>query len=67
MARVIWGFYIALALAGTAWSVEIACTGGDSDFVGVLSGLQVTFGLLLVSITAPTAMAEERAATSMCS
>ena len=65
LARIIWGFYIALALAGTAWSVLIACNGGDPDIVGVLSGFQATFGLLLVSITAPTALAEERARGSL--
>jgi hypothetical protein len=56
--------YIALALAGTAWSVVMACV-GDSDTAGLLCGFQVTFSLLLVSITAPTALAEERARGSL--
>ncbi len=62
LARIIWGCYFALALAGTAWGVFVmTCLNGDFDTVAVLSGIQVTFGLLLVSITAPTALAEERA------
>ena len=65
LARVIWGCYAALALAGTAWSIRLACDGGDPDTLGVVSGLQATFGLLLVSITAPTALAEERARGSL--
>jgi ABC-type transport system involved in multi-copper enzyme maturation permease subunit len=64
LARIIWGFYIAVALAGTAWSVVMACVGA-SDVVGIVSGLQATFGLLLVSMTAPTALAEERARGSL--
>jgi ABC-type transport system involved in multi-copper enzyme maturation permease subunit len=64
LARIIWGFYIAAALAGTAWSVFMASIGG-ADIAGLLSGLQATFGLLLVSVTAPTALAEERARGSL--
>ncbi len=62
-----WGCYIALALAGTAWSVLLAIASDDfdQDTVGLLSGLQVTFGLLLVTIYAPTALAEERARGSL--
>jgi ABC-type transport system involved in multi-copper enzyme maturation permease subunit/Na+-transporting methylmalonyl-CoA/oxaloacetate decarboxylase gamma subunit len=65
LARIIWGFYFTLASAGTAWGVLIACTGGSSDIVGMLSGFLATFGLLLVSIHAPTALAEERARGSL--
>jgi ABC-type transport system involved in multi-copper enzyme maturation permease subunit len=64
LARIIWGFYIAVAVAGTAWSVVMACVGA-ADVVGIVSGLQATFGLLLVSMTAPTALAEERARGSL--
>ena len=39
--------------------------GFDADIVGLMSGLQATFGLLLVSMTAPTALAEERARGSL--
>ena len=65
LARIIWGFYIALALACTAWSVVTATSGGDTEIAGVLTGLQATFGLLLVSVVAPTALAEERARGSL--
>jgi ABC-type transport system involved in multi-copper enzyme maturation permease subunit len=64
LARIIWGFYIAVALAGTGWSVMMASVGAE-DIVGIVSGFQATFGLLLVSITAPTALAEERARGSL--
>ncbi len=67
MAKAIWGIYIALALAGTAWSLffAIVISDFDSDIVGLVGGLQATFGLLLVSMTAPTALAEERARGSL--
>jgi ABC-type transport system involved in multi-copper enzyme maturation permease subunit/Na+-transporting methylmalonyl-CoA/oxaloacetate decarboxylase gamma subunit len=65
LARIIWAFYVTLASAGTAWGVFIACTGGDTDTIGVMSGFMATFGLLLVSIHAPTALAEERARGSL--
>jgi ABC-type transport system involved in multi-copper enzyme maturation permease subunit len=67
LARIIWGSYFALALAGTGWSVLLAVTSGgfDADTVGLVSGVQATFGLLLVSMIAPTALAEERARGSL--
>ncbi len=67
LARIIWGSYFALALAGTAWAVLIAITidGYDPDVIGLISGMQATIGLLLVSIHAPTALAEERARGSL--
>ncbi len=67
LARIIWGFYFALALASTAWSVYFAITSirFDADIIGLVSGFQATFGLLLVSMTAPTALAEERARASL--
>ena len=68
LARIVWGCYFALASVATAWGVLIACTSGDADAIGLLSGFQATLGLLLVSIIAPTALAEERcAAASRCS
>ena len=68
LARIIWGFYFALALAGTAWSVLMACIGGDADIVGLLSGIQATFGLLLVSIDRATRWPRSaRGAASTCS
>ena len=49
---IIWGCYFALALAGTAWSIFMLTCVEDVDYdsIGVLSGIQVTLGLLLVSI-----------------
>ena len=64
LARIIWGCYFALAVAGTAWSILMACVGGD-DIAGVVNGLQATFGLMLVSMIAPTALAEERTRGSL--
>jgi hypothetical protein len=64
LARIAWGLYIALALAGTAWSILVACWGA-ADAAALLSGLQATIGLLLVSISAPTALAEERSRGSL--
>ncbi len=52
-------------MIGTASCVVVGCTGGDLDFVALVSGFQATFGLLLVSLTAPTALAEERARGSL--
>jgi ABC-2 family transporter protein len=65
LARIIWGFYAALALAGTVWTGFIACNGGSSESIELLSGLQAAFGLLLVCIHAPTVLAEERARGSL--
>ena len=54
LARIMWGCYIALAMAGTAPSILLAVTGDrlDQATLGLLSGLQATFGLLLVAIYA---------------
>ena len=67
LAMIIWGCYFALALAGTAWSIFMLTCVEDVDYdsIGVLSGIQVTLGLLLVSIMAPTALAEERSRGSL--
>jgi ABC-type transport system involved in multi-copper enzyme maturation permease subunit len=65
LTRIVWGCYAVLALAGTCWSVVRACNGDTPEIVGLLSGLQATLGLLLVSMYAPTALAEERARGSL--
>jgi ABC-type transport system involved in multi-copper enzyme maturation permease subunit len=65
LARITWGTYFALAFAGTAWGISLLASTGEQQIVGVLSGFQATFGLLLVSIGAPTALAEERARGSL--
>jgi ABC-type transport system involved in multi-copper enzyme maturation permease subunit len=69
LARVVWGLYIALALGSTACAIFLVCrTEADEQELGFLAsvgGLQATFGLLLVSLTAPTVLAEERARGSL--
>jgi ABC-type transport system involved in multi-copper enzyme maturation permease subunit len=62
MARVVWGLFLALSLAGTV--LGLATISADyqnaQQFLAMVAGLQATFGLLLVSIAAPTVLAEER-------
>jgi ABC-type transport system involved in multi-copper enzyme maturation permease subunit len=67
LARVVWGVYIAASLAGTGWglytfSQNYRAGSEPLEFVG---GLQATFGLLLVCLTAPTVLAEERVRGSL--
>ena len=67
LARVVWGLFIAASLAGTGWGL---CTLSQnylagSEFLAFVGGLQATFGLLLVSLTAPTVLAEERVRGSL--
>jgi ABC-type transport system involved in multi-copper enzyme maturation permease subunit len=65
LARVVWGLYAALALGSTAWGIfEVCLYEADEPevlFLAFVGGFQATFGLLLVSLTAPTVLAEERA------
>jgi len=67
LARVVWGVFIALSLAGTGWGIVTTVDdyrfGGD--FLLFVSGLEATFGLLLVSLAAPTVLAEERVRGSL--
>ncbi len=65
LAKIIWGLYCVLALAGTAWSVLIVCNGDDPQIVGLMGGFQATLGLMLVRVTALAALAEERARGSL--
>jgi len=62
LARVVWTMYFGLALAGTGWGLFVL--GDDfrsgSQFLLFVNGFQATFGLLLVSLDAPTVLAEER-------
>ena len=67
LARVVWGLFIAASLAGTGWGL---CTLSQSypagpEFLVFVGGLQATFGLLLVSLSAPTVLAEERVRGSL--
>ena len=67
LARIVWAVYISLALAGTAAglvAIDAGRTGGP-DLLAMVNGLQATFGLLLVSLAAPTVLAEERVRGSL--
>jgi ABC-type transport system involved in multi-copper enzyme maturation permease subunit len=64
LARTVWTVYIALALAGTGWGI-LQASGQGNMFLGLVSGLEATFGLLLLSLTAPTVLAEERVRGSL--
>jgi ABC-type transport system involved in multi-copper enzyme maturation permease subunit len=67
LARVVWTLYICLALAGTVWG--IIRLGDDfrngRQFLLFVNGFQATFGLMLVSLDAPTVLAEERVRGSL--
>jgi ABC-type transport system involved in multi-copper enzyme maturation permease subunit len=67
IARIVWGLYIALALAGTSWGFLEAIDSSNSsrEFLAMNNGLQATFGLLLASLAAPTVLAEERVRGSL--
>ena len=54
LARIVWGVYIVLALAGTGWGIFDGrqCrpgSPGEHQFLGLVGGLEATFGLLLLS------------------
>ena len=65
-ARTIWGLYIALAAGFSVVAVPMAWQGrGQIDFAGVVSGFVASIGLLLLSVSAATSLAEERAMGSL--
>jgi ABC-type transport system involved in multi-copper enzyme maturation permease subunit len=65
IASVFWGVYIVLAVLSCAWGVVFGWMAADPDLIALVGGFQAMFGLLLVSLTAPTALAEERALGSL--
>jgi ABC-type transport system involved in multi-copper enzyme maturation permease subunit len=67
LARIVWGTYIVLAVAGTAMAVTTSgpTRGNGLQSMAMVNGLQATFGLLLVSLAAPTILAEERVRGSL--
>jgi ABC-type transport system involved in multi-copper enzyme maturation permease subunit len=67
MARVVWGLFFAASLAGTGWGVATISRDYFSGqrFLALVAGLEATFGLLLVSLAAPTVLAEERVRGSL--
>ncbi|WP_165253107.1 ABC transporter permease [Paludisphaera soli] len=56
---VVWGLFGALSTAFSLWAIVDALR-GDGELGAVLAGLQVSAGLLLLSIPAATSLAEER-------
>ncbi len=62
LARVIWGLFIAASLAGTGLGLATISEDYQNGqrFLAMFAGVQATFGLLLVSLAAPTVLAEER-------
>jgi len=60
LARVVWGVYFALALAGTVYGIVelVDNPGRASEFLSFVNGFQATFGLLLLSLVAPTVLAD---------
>ncbi len=67
LARVVWGTFIALSIAGTAGGIDTLLDNlcGGSQFLAFVNGIQATLGLLLVSLAAPTVLAEERVRGSL--
>ncbi|MFI5458121.1 MAG: hypothetical protein ACHRXM_22020 [Isosphaerales bacterium] len=67
LAKVVWGVFIALSLAGTGWGIVTTADDHNSgrEFLLFVSGLEATFALLLVSLAAPTVLAEERVRGSL--
>jgi ABC-type transport system involved in multi-copper enzyme maturation permease subunit len=62
LARIVWGVFIVLSVVGTASGVATVVNDyrRGSQFLEFVNGLQATLGLLLVSLAAPTVLAEER-------
>jgi ABC-type transport system involved in multi-copper enzyme maturation permease subunit len=67
VARVVWALYITLAVAGTGWGLITVSENHQrgAEFLETVNGFQATFGLMLVSLAAPTVLAEERVRGSL--
>jgi ABC-type transport system involved in multi-copper enzyme maturation permease subunit len=67
LARVVWVLYITLAVAGTGWGIIEVSENHDrgAQFLEFVNGFQAMFGLLLLSLAAPTVLAEERVRGSL--
>jgi ABC-type transport system involved in multi-copper enzyme maturation permease subunit len=67
LARVVWTLYFGLALAGTGWGIIVLADDfrDGSQFLLIVNGFEATFGLMLVSLDAPTVLAEERVRGSL--
>ena len=67
LAKVVWGALVLLSVAGTALGIaeHAKNPGNGSESLALIGGLEVTFGLLLLSLSAPTVLAEERVRGSL--
>jgi ABC-type transport system involved in multi-copper enzyme maturation permease subunit len=71
LARIVWAVYIVMSVAGTGWGVLLIAANlgngsqANDQFLGLVSGMEATFGLLLLSLTTPTVLAEERVRGSL--
>jgi ABC-type transport system involved in multi-copper enzyme maturation permease subunit len=67
VARVVWALYITLAVAGTGWGIIKVSENHQrgARFLEMVNGFQAMFGLMLVSLAAPTVLAEERVRGSL--
>jgi hypothetical protein len=67
LARMVWTVYIGLAVAGTGWGIIGLADDfrNGRQFLLFVNGFQATFGLMLISLDAPTVLAEERVRGSL--
>jgi ABC-type transport system involved in multi-copper enzyme maturation permease subunit len=67
VAQVVWALYFILTVAGTGWGIIEVFDHQESgaQFLQFVNGFEATFGLLLVSLAAPTALSEERVRGSL--
>jgi ABC-type transport system involved in multi-copper enzyme maturation permease subunit len=66
--RAVWGLYTAAVLTSAAiglWDILESGVGRGEKLLAILNGFAVWFGLLVVSVTAPTALGEERVRGSL--
>ncbi len=58
----VWALFVAISAGFGLWAMERALSGSmpGSDVAGVVSGFQVVAGLLLLSVSSATSLAEER-------
>jgi ABC-type transport system involved in multi-copper enzyme maturation permease subunit len=63
--RAVWGLFVVLASAFSLLAVASALRGAKGEFAALVNAFQVSIGLLLLSVAAPMALAEERARGSL--
>ncbi len=67
LTRFVWGVYWVCAIGATAYAAAVIIGNSryNDEAVETVSGIQITVGLLLVSLAAPTALSEERTRGSL--